>query len=133
MSAEAEIWTFPTNPDEFDSDERISLSKLDNKYIAVQDDGSEFEFDSELKRWVPTADDSFVHEYETGYLAPDAAPDYQESSRGGRKRKKDRSNDREVSCAPYAPLQLSISLSLSNQSSPPLLPYSRRCESQKGK
>ena len=30
--------SFPVNPDEFDSDDRISFSKLDNKYIAVQDD-----------------------------------------------------------------------------------------------
>lgn len=42
---------FPTDVQEFDSDDRISFSKLDNKFIAVHDDGTEFEFDPELKRW----------------------------------------------------------------------------------
>lgn len=42
---------FPTDVQEFDSDDRISFSKLDNKFIAVHDDGTEFEFDAELKRW----------------------------------------------------------------------------------
>lgn len=42
---------FPTDVQEFDSDDRISFSKLDNKFIAVHDDGTEFEFDPELKKW----------------------------------------------------------------------------------
>lgn len=44
---------FPTDVQEFDSDDRISFSKLDNKFIAVHDDGTEFEFDPELKKWTP--------------------------------------------------------------------------------
>ncbi|KAL6886578.1 hypothetical protein HDV57DRAFT_515680 [Trichoderma longibrachiatum] len=48
---------FPTDVREFDSDERISFSKLDNKFIAVHDDGTEFEFDAELKKWVPTEEE----------------------------------------------------------------------------
>ncbi|KAL7925084.1 hypothetical protein ACQKWADRAFT_285003 [Trichoderma austrokoningii] len=43
--------SFPTDVQEFDSDDRISFSKLDNKFIAVHDDGTEFEFDPELKKW----------------------------------------------------------------------------------
>lgn len=42
---------FPTDVREFDSDDRISFSKLDNKFIAVHDDGTEYEFDADLKRW----------------------------------------------------------------------------------
>ena len=48
---------FPTDVREFDADERISFSKLDNKFIAVHDDGTEFEFDAELKKWVPTEEE----------------------------------------------------------------------------
>ncbi|PHH86176.1 hypothetical protein CDD83_10622 [Cordyceps sp. RAO-2017] len=48
---------FPTNPDDFDKDERISFSKLEDRFIAVHDDGSEFEFDPKLKHWVPIDDD----------------------------------------------------------------------------
>lgn len=44
--------SFPTNVQEFDADERISFSKLDQKFIAVHDDGNEYEFDADSKRWV---------------------------------------------------------------------------------
>jgi HIV Tat-specific factor 1 len=43
---------FPQDPSEFDSDPRISFSKLDNKFILETEDGQEFEYDSALKRWV---------------------------------------------------------------------------------
>ncbi len=87
----AEVLTFPTNVADFDDDERISFSRLDNKYIAVQDDGTEFEFDEALKRWIPLSDDdvnagadaaAFVASFPT---ASDAAPDQ------SRKRKPDHS------------------------------------------
>ena len=45
--------SFPTNPEDFDADDRISFSKLDNKFILEADDGQDFEFDDALKRWVP--------------------------------------------------------------------------------
>lgn len=44
---------FPTDPQDFGDDERISFSKLDNRFVAVHDDGSEFEFDAEGKQWLP--------------------------------------------------------------------------------
>ena len=43
---------FPKDPSKFDSDPRISFSKLDNKFILETDDGQEYEFDDVLKRWV---------------------------------------------------------------------------------
>lgn len=66
----------PTNVQEFDSDDRISFSKLDDKFIAVHDDGEEYEFNPELKRWVLPADheelqDHDVHEY-GGQLSSEA-------------------------------------------------------------
>lgn len=48
---------FPTDIQEFDADDRISFSKLDNKFIAVHDDGTEFEFDNDQKQWLPLKDD----------------------------------------------------------------------------
>lgn len=45
---------FPQEPSEFDSDPRISFSKLDDKFILETDDGREFEYDTVLKRWIPT-------------------------------------------------------------------------------
>lgn len=44
---------FPQTPDEFDSDPRISFSKLDNKFILEVDDEHEYEYDDALKRWIP--------------------------------------------------------------------------------
>ncbi|KAL8712278.1 MAG: hypothetical protein Q9220_003429 [cf. Caloplaca sp. 1 TL-2023] len=48
---------FPTNPEEFDADDRVSFSKLDSKFILETDDGQEYEFDDALKRWVPVGVD----------------------------------------------------------------------------
>lgn len=58
---------FPTNPEDFDSDDRISFSKLDNKFLLVQDDGTEFEFDDAIKRWIPVLDESQFEEQQKAY------------------------------------------------------------------
>ena len=58
---------FPTNPEEFDSDERISFSKLDNKFLLVQDDGTEFEFDDSIKRWIPVLDEALLEQQRQAY------------------------------------------------------------------
>jgi len=52
MSEEDEHLSFPTNPEDFGADDRISFSKLDGKFVAVQSDGAEFEFDHHEKKWI---------------------------------------------------------------------------------
>ncbi|TDZ13008.1 Splicing factor U2AF-associated protein 2 [Colletotrichum spinosum] len=47
----------PTSIDKFAGDERISFSKLDNKYLAVLDDGTELEFDPKSATWAEAADE----------------------------------------------------------------------------
>lgn len=47
--------SLPTNVQEFGGDDRISFSKLDNKFLAVLDDGAELEFEADSGRWVPAA------------------------------------------------------------------------------
>ena len=59
--------SLPTNPQEFDSDDRISFSKLDNKFLLVQDDGAEFEFDDAIKRWIPVLDEALLEEQQKAY------------------------------------------------------------------
>jgi HIV Tat-specific factor 1 len=59
--------SFPTNPEEFDSDYRISFSKIDNKFLLVQDDGTEFEFDDAIKRWIPVVDETLLEEQQKAY------------------------------------------------------------------
>ncbi|KAL9604459.1 MAG: hypothetical protein Q9219_000424 [cf. Caloplaca sp. 3 TL-2023] len=59
--------SFPTNPEDFDADERISFSKLDNKFILETEDGQEYEFDDALKRWVPALDDALLEQQRQAY------------------------------------------------------------------
>lgn len=58
---------FPTNPELFGSDDRISFSKLDNKYILVQGNGIGFEFDNAISRWIPVVDDALLEEQQLAY------------------------------------------------------------------
>ncbi|KAI1779955.1 hypothetical protein F4818DRAFT_160312 [Hypoxylon cercidicola] len=82
--------SFPTDPAEFEQDDRISFSKLDNKYIAVQDDGSEFEWDSQLKRWIPVVDEELLAQQQLAY-GGSATPD-DGSDQPNKKRKKGQAN-----------------------------------------
>jgi HIV Tat-specific factor 1 len=44
---------FPKSPSEFDSDPRISFSKLEDKWILETEEEAEYEYVSGLRRWVP--------------------------------------------------------------------------------
>ncbi len=59
--------SFPIEPAEFDADDRISYSKLDNKFLLVQEDGTEFEFDDAIKRWIPVVDEALLEEQQKAY------------------------------------------------------------------
>ncbi|KAK3396429.1 hypothetical protein B0T20DRAFT_417719 [Sordaria brevicollis] len=87
VGQQAEYWTFPTEIEEFDKDERISFSKLDNKYIAVQDDGTEYEFDAGLKRWLPIIDEALIEEHQRAYITSLGDDDNNTEAGQGKKRK----------------------------------------------
>ncbi|KAI1176951.1 hypothetical protein F4777DRAFT_230586 [Nemania sp. FL0916] len=79
---------FPTDPQEFDSDDRISFSRLDSKYIGVLDDGSEFEWDAQLRRWIPSIDEELLAQQQSAYGgASDDSSSVAGSNRADRKRK----------------------------------------------
>ncbi|KAI1935512.1 hypothetical protein LOZ57_006892 [Ophidiomyces ophidiicola] len=59
--------SFPRNPTEFNSDPRISFSKLDKKYILETEDGDEYLYDEILKRWIPSLDDSLIEQQREAY------------------------------------------------------------------
>ncbi|KAI1143401.1 hypothetical protein F5Y05DRAFT_151856 [Hypoxylon sp. FL0543] len=82
--------SFPTDPQEFEQDERISFSKLDNKYIAVQDDGSEFEWDAQLRRWIPVVDEELLAQQQSAYGG--SAPADDSNDVPNKKRKKGQAN-----------------------------------------
>jgi HIV Tat-specific factor 1 len=66
-SASSHPSSFPTDHSEFDSDDRISFSKLDNKFLLVQEDGTEYEFDDTIKRWIPILDEALLEEQQRAY------------------------------------------------------------------
>lgn len=44
---------FPTEPDEFDQDERVSFDKLSQSYRLEDETGEEWEWLSKPAKWVP--------------------------------------------------------------------------------
>jgi hypothetical protein len=88
--------SFPLNPEEFDSDDRISFSKLDNKFLLVQDDGTEFEFDEALKRWIPVLDEALLEQQRRAY-AVSGVDENEPVDALKRKRKKEYVNGEDVS------------------------------------
>jgi HIV Tat-specific factor 1 len=44
---------FPTNPDDFDSDTRISYSKTEKNYTLEDENGEEWEWFPRTSKWVP--------------------------------------------------------------------------------
>lgn len=97
--------SFPTNPDDFETDERISFSKLDNKHIAVQDDGTEFEFDAQLKRWIPTYDEEELAAQQRMYGGDPADDADTATENNKRKRKEEAAAARKKQKAPPQPRQ----------------------------
>ena len=77
---------FPTDPADFDSDTRISFSKLDSKFLLVQEDGTEYEFDESLKRWIPVLDEALLEEQQKAYRV--AGVDESEPVEAKRKKRK---------------------------------------------
>lgn len=98
--------SFPTNPDDFERDERISFSTLDRKHIAVQDDGTEFEFDRQLKRWIPTYDEEELAARQRMYAGDSTEEgDAAAETDNKRKRKEDSAAARKKQKAPPQPRQ----------------------------
>ena len=102
QSNEAPASAFPINPEDFDSDDRISFSKLDNKFLLVQDDGTEFEFDEAIKRWIPVFDEALLEEQQKAYMVS-GVDESEPVEAMRRKRKKEYVNGEDVSSfdSPY--------------------------------
>jgi len=100
---EAASFSFPTDPSEFDADDRISFSKLDNKFLLVQDDGTEFEFDDAIKRWIPVLDEALLEEQQKAYKVS-GVDETEPVEAMKRKRKKEYVNGEDV----FPPHQLRI-------------------------
>ena len=75
---------FTTNPEEFDADNRISFSRVSQKFLLETEDGEEFEWEDVLKRWVPVVDDALLEEQRKAYGGADGGD---EETTAGKKRK----------------------------------------------
>ncbi|KAJ5450066.1 Splicing factor U2AF-associated protein 2 [Penicillium daleae] len=67
LEGSADAPAFPQDPAEFDSDPRISWSKLDEKFILETEDGQEFEYDTGIKRWVQKVDEELLKQQQEAY------------------------------------------------------------------
>lgn len=93
---------FPTDPSTFDSDDRISFSQLDSKFLLVQDDGSEYEFDNAIKRWIPVLDEALLEEQQRAYRVS-GVDENAPVQAGQRKRKAEYVNGEDVSISTPLP------------------------------
>ncbi|KAL1862157.1 hypothetical protein Plec18170_000981 [Paecilomyces lecythidis] len=87
---------FPRDPEDFDSDPRISFSKLDNKFILETEDGQEFEYDTALKRWVQTVDDELLEQQRQAYKVEGVDEDETVTAQQLRKKRKQQATGDEV-------------------------------------
>lgn len=87
--------SFPIDPADFDADDRVSYSKLDNKFLLVQEDGTEFEFDDAIKRWIPVVDEALMEEQQKAY-AVQGVDENEPVEAQGKKRKKEYVNGEDV-------------------------------------
>ncbi|KAL9109365.1 MAG: hypothetical protein Q9227_005995 [Pyrenula ochraceoflavens] len=108
---------FPTEPDEFDSDPRISFSKLDEKWILETEEGAEFEYISGLKRWVPAAfphhglqleQDQQLQEQQGSIYKVAGVDDSESAQPQSKKRKKEQGNGEEETKAKKARVNTAI-------------------------
>ncbi|KAG0135358.1 hypothetical protein HOY82DRAFT_589829 [Tuber indicum] len=59
--------SFPTTREEFEADPRVSWSRLTGKWSLEADDGTEFEYDEGIKRWVPVLDETLAEQQRAAY------------------------------------------------------------------
>lgn len=86
---------FPTNPEEFDADDRISFSKVSETFILETEDGREFQWDKALSRWTETIDDEHLARQQQAYAVQGV--DESEPAMNPRKKRKQSADDHTVS------------------------------------
>lgn len=100
------ISAFPMKPEEFATDDRISFSKLDNKFLLVQDDGTEFEWDDTIKRWIPLLDEALLEEQQRAYAMEGV--DENEPAEAQRKKRKKEYVNGEVRTVLYHEIHIQV-------------------------
>ncbi|KAI5296705.1 hypothetical protein KEM55_005726, partial [Ascosphaera atra] len=96
-AADSVMSGFPKSPSQFDQDYRVSYSQMDGKWILEADDGSEYHWDSDLRRWVVSVDDELLEQQRQAYKVEgvDENADTIESIKQKRKRKQPQSEEQQ--------------------------------------
>ncbi|GME23137.1 Nuclear mRNA splicing factor-associated [Neofusicoccum parvum] len=86
---------FPTSVEEFDADPRIAFSRSDDKWILEEDNGNEWHYDLELKRWVQPVDQDLLEKQREAYKVPGVDESEETSEQKVAKKRKTRDDDEE--------------------------------------
>ncbi|RMZ77190.1 hypothetical protein DV738_g4492, partial [Chaetothyriales sp. CBS 135597] len=100
---------FPKSPSQFDTDPRISFSRLDNKFLLETEEGTEYEWDTSLKRWIPVLDQELLDQQAAIYKVEGVEDEDADASAttittgGGPNKKKRKKNGDEGNQKPKKP------------------------------
>ena len=62
---------FPTTEEEFKNDVRVSFDKLSNKWMLEEENGAEYEWNSQFEKWVPSVDEALAQQQASIYAMKD--------------------------------------------------------------
>ncbi|KAK5112802.1 hypothetical protein LTR85_011136 [Meristemomyces frigidus] len=66
-SAATDRAPFPNDPEDFDSDDRISYSKTSETYVLEDENGDEWEWLARTSKWVPVTDEALMEQQRQAY------------------------------------------------------------------
>ncbi|RMD43699.1 hypothetical protein DV735_g1421, partial [Chaetothyriales sp. CBS 134920] len=84
---------FPKSPSQFDTDPRVSFSRLDNKFLLETEEGTEYEWDTSLKRWIPVLDQELLDQQAAIYRVEGVEDEDDASASGANKKKRKKNGD----------------------------------------
>ncbi|KAI5808840.1 hypothetical protein DFH27DRAFT_509922 [Peziza echinospora] len=85
--------TFPLTEEDFRTDPRVSFSRISAKWTLEADDGSEYEYDEALRRWIPVLDESLLEKQQAAYAVAGVDESEPVQLKNKKKRKVYTSND----------------------------------------
>ncbi|KAB8339096.1 hypothetical protein FH972_022032 [Carpinus fangiana] len=59
--------SFPQEQEDFETDPRVSYSKIEHKWILEESNGSEWAYDESTKRWIPSLDEALLEQQQQAY------------------------------------------------------------------
>ncbi|KAF1356115.1 hypothetical protein BDV97DRAFT_341042 [Delphinella strobiligena] len=79
--------TFPQTEEEFKNDVRVSFDRLNNKWVLEDDDGSEWEWNETISKWVPSLDEADIELQQRAYKIEGVDEEANTAAENNKKRK----------------------------------------------